>query len=118
MLVDVVSCELQCFCYYLSVVGMLFLVRLGSQASNQIGDAGACALGEALKSNARLGSLNLVSCKAFPILLSVVEMLELVTHGSQNHNRVGDTGAYGLGEGLKLNRSLRCIHLVGVSRAA
>ena len=111
-----VSCK--AFTILLSAVEILVLVTRGLQDRNAISDAGACGLGEALKSNSWLGSLNLVSCKAFTILLSAVDMLVLVTRDLQNHNRIGDIGAYGLGEGLKLNQSLRCIHLVGVSRAA
>ncbi len=53
-------------------------------------------------------SLDLV---VVPVLRCYRDMLEL-TRGLQGGNHVGDAGACGLGSGLKVNSSLRELHLV------
>ena len=44
------------------VVGVLLLVTLWIKRDNQVGDKGACDLGDGLESNAGLKRLYLVSC--------------------------------------------------------
>ena len=48
------------------------------------------------------------------IVLCFEGMLHLIdlTRGMQGYNKVGDAGALGLGEGLKMNSSLQMLNLV------
>ena len=95
------------------------------QHSNHISDAGALALGEALKFNSCLHHLSLVSdllfqqCSVFRVSVTLfsrfVAGVFRMTLVSQQCNKVSDTGAYGLCEGLKVNRSLQKLYLVRIS---
>ena len=98
------------------------------QAQNNIRDAGACGLGGGLKANVSLQMLSLVRALFFVLFLFVfcfvfglvelccdrfLESMFDLTRGMQGNNKVGDVGAVGLGEGLKMNSSLLMLNLVG-----
>ena len=95
-------------------VGFLIGVTRGVQSMNEVGDAGACAIGDGLKSNNSLLELHLVS---FHGTFYNIQSLLNVSHVVQYSNRIGATGACELAEGLKRNSGLRTIRLVSfVSR--
>ncbi len=95
---------------------MLHWVTPNAQATSQVKSAGGCSLGESLKVNNSLQELHLVShvflfsslcCDCFVCILHL-------THVEQGYNEVGDEGALGLGEGLKMNSSLQMLFLVSI----
>ena len=61
--------------------------------------------------NNSLQHLSLVSAYLFLSLCSCVVAL-IIMRGLQQYNQVGDAGAFGLGEGLKVNSSLQKLYLV------
>ena len=80
---------------------------------NTIGDGGACALSEALKTNTRLfhlGLIGLFTAKWF--FFGKLSMFFLFK--TQSANNIGDKGAVALGEALKTNIALKIIHLAGI----
>ncbi len=124
------------------------LLTRALQACNQVGDEGACALGEGIKFHSNVRDLSLVSAEAFcalgrgcqggygmrvltlwlyvtivltlwlyvPIVLTLWLYVPIVlTLWLQYKNLVGDAGACGLAEGLRLNSSLQCLGLVSSS---
>ena len=89
------------------------------QTDNKVGDAGACGLGEGLKTNSSLKKLFLVRCACFGLCLicsywAFFKGLFGVTRRLQNDNEVGEAGALGLAEGLKSNSCLQAMGLVRV----
>jgi hypothetical protein len=81
------------------------------QDDNKVGDAGACGLGEGLKTNSSLKTLSLVR-KPFFVSAFFFESdrdLPWMTRTLQMNNDVGDAGAFGLAEGLKCNTSLKAL---------
>jgi hypothetical protein len=94
----------------------LLVITRGLQEGNQIGDAGACGLGQGLKVNGSLRQLWLVSlfslCSVDVVAQLLFEELLAVTLGLQTGNQIGDAGACGLGQGLMANSSLQRLKLV------
>lgn len=87
------------------------------QGYNQVGNAGAVGLGEGLKLNSSLQTLNLVSdlCWCSWCLHSEGFVgFHSMTLCLQVDNNVGDAGVLGLGEGLKGNSSLQTLNLVSL----
>jgi hypothetical protein len=96
------------------------------QFDNQISDAGACALGQGLSKNCSLKWLNLVRASFVARVLSLcfslhwfgrsrgffVNLCGEMTHVLKWKNQVGDSGAVGFGQSLKLNNSLQFLELV------
>ena len=91
-------------------------MTLVSQEGNQIGDAGACGLGQGLMANSSLRQLWLVSrfllCSFHLVAQLPFEELLAMTLDLQTGNQIGDAGACGLGQGLMANRSLQWLNLV------
>jgi hypothetical protein len=87
------------------------------QCDNQVGDTGACGLGEGLKVNSSLHILNLVSdfvlicCCCVWARLCFNILFQLI-FDLQENNLVGDAGACGLGQGLQVNSGLEELNLV------
>ncbi len=90
------------------------------QNSNKIGDNGGRGLGEGLKVNSSLEDLFLVR-HLISILICLLRVRCRQREGRgwaaltcvlQANNRIGDDGARELGEGLKVNSSLRHLELV------
>lgn len=79
------------------------------QRNNRVGEKGAVALAEVLKSNSSIQILDLVSSYFRAVSSSCISGVDC---GAQGYNRLGDAGADALGEGLKLNRSLTELNLV------
>ena len=85
------------------------------QNENQIGDAGAAGLGEVLKVNSSLRELYLVRLFVYCLFLwgrcreRAGRGSAALTRVLQNQNQIGDAGAAGLGEGLKVNSSLQML---------
>ncbi len=74
----------------------MFVLISSSSSSNNIGDEGAALIGEVLKLNHTLTSLQ-----------SVIDSFdELIMTLRLAGNRIGDEGAASIGEGLKLNHTL------------
>ena len=66
---------------------------------NQIGDAGALAIGLALERNQVSYTFSFFSCIInFPYLLQTLTTLELF------YNRIGDAGAQAIAQGLERNQ--------------
>jgi len=88
------------------------------QGENGIGDAGAAGLGEGLEVNSSLQELVLVRLFGYCLFLwgRCREREErgsaALTRVLQQQNSIGDAGAAGLGEGLKVNSSLQALYLV------
>jgi hypothetical protein len=85
------------------------------QGRNAIGDFGAKMIGEGLKVNSSLDSLDLVSFFLFllePVGGRAGRGSSALTRVLQEENQIGVAGAAGLGEGLKVNGSLRSLDLV------
>ena len=81
-------------------------------ADNNIGDDGACALSEALKTNTRVFHIGLMSMSPSKVFLVKCESHDLVhVHEA---NKVGDKGAIALGEMMKTNTGLKILHLRGI----
>ena len=81
------------------------------QMNAKIGDAGACGLGEGLKTNSSLKKLILVRCACFGLCIicgycAFCKRLFGVTQRLQAGNQVGDAGALGLAMVLKSNSCL------------
>ncbi len=77
--------------------------------SNQIGDAGAAALSEALKSNATLTKLflqNQVGEAGAAALSEALKINATLTELNLGDNQIGDAGAAALSEALKSNATL------------
>ena len=100
--------------------GTLEFTRL-LQDANRIGDVGAHYMGMGLKVNSSLKRLYLVRNKALllMVLFALVGCCEkagrrtaALTRVLQDNNSIGDGGACGLGEGLKVNSSLMIISMV------
>ena len=91
-----------------------------SQSKNNIGDAGACSVGEVLKTNSSLRVLKLVSVlhgfffcfTCLACIACIARILVFVTRGEQRKISFGNRGACGLGEGLQSNGSLKKLDLV------
>jgi len=88
------------------------------QFENGIGDAGAAGLVEGLKVNSSLQTLGLVRL-FFVVCFLWGRCRERAGRGSaaltrvlQSRNQIGDAGAAGLGEGLRVNSSLQELYLV------
>jgi hypothetical protein len=90
----------------------------GIQGGNEIGDRGAELIGQGLKVNRSLQTLHLVRLFVYCLFLWAMqgEGGERAGRGSaaltrvlQERNRIGDAGAAGLGEGLKVNSSLQML---------
>ncbi len=86
------------------------------QGENQVGDAGAMAIGEALKVNNSVQDLDLVRymfsffCESY---FGVFGLLRLkVTPKIQGRNQVRDTGAKAIEEALQFNNSVQTLDLV------
>ena len=79
---------------------------------NKIGDGGACALSEALKTNTRLFHLGLIGLFTAKVVFGKLSMFFLFK--TQSANNIGDKGAVALGEALKTNIALKIIHLAGI----
>jgi hypothetical protein len=92
----------------------LGILTYGLQWNNRVGDQGALALGEMLKTNSSIQILNLVkSLFVFVLFGSVLKFLHCgLNCGLQGYNQLGNAGAIGLAEGLKSNCSLRELNLV------
>jgi hypothetical protein len=96
------------------------------QFDNAISDAGASALGQGLVKSCSLRWLNLVRASFVARVLSLcfslhwfcrsrgffVNLCGEMTHVLKWKNQVGDSGAVGLGQSLKLNNSLHFLELV------
>ncbi len=92
-------------------------LTLALQNNNDIGDEGACALGDGLKANSSLEYLELV--RLFHIYIFFVAFWDMVqgdmhalTLLLQDNNDIGDEGARALGNSLKVNSSLLFLKLV------
>jgi hypothetical protein len=83
--------------------------------TNRIGDAGAAALSEALKSNATLTSLSLAGNRigdaGAAALSEALKSNATLTSLQVSSNRLGDAGAAALSEALKSNATLTTLHL-------
>jgi hypothetical protein len=97
--------------------GQLRDIADAHQVNTGIGNAGACFIGEGLKFNNSLLELRLVrififvccdciEVRSFDHLISRVFFL-------QSNNVIGDHGAGGLGDGLKMNSIMQQLYLVG-----
>ena len=88
------------------------------QRKNQLGDAGARGLGEVLKVNSSLQGLWLVRLFVYCLFLwgrsreRAGKGSAALTRVLQDKNGIGDAGAAGLGEGLKVNSSLQRLWIV------
>jgi hypothetical protein len=92
-------------------------VTLGLQNVNEVGAAGALALGEMLKVNSSLQTLLLVSVSIYFDLLLTCLCCEWVsnvalTRGFQAGNHLSEAGVLSLAEGLRVNSSLQMLDLV------
>ncbi len=90
---------------------MFFGLMLDAQFSNRIGDVGACAFGDSLKSNRSLKMLWLVSNLLIAAAAACAVLFHL-TRQLKGGNVVEDAGACSLRDGLKFNCSLLELHLV------
>jgi Ran GTPase-activating protein (RanGAP) involved in mRNA processing and transport len=80
------------------------------RAGNQIGDEGAKALAEALKTNETITTVNLSGVR----VVCGVSWLRLTFHWMRlQGNPIGDEGAKALAEALKTNKSVTNIYLYG-----
>ncbi len=83
------------------------------QDYNRVGDAGACAIAEALKQNNSVRELRLV--RSLFLLNNFRKFLFVMLEPTlivQWDNQVGDAGACAIAEALKQNRSVRVLYLV------
>ena len=78
------------------------------QAGNYIGDGGARALSEALKTNTTLQSLN-IGCEQEESEEDELETLP--TTNKSSDNGIGDEGARALSDALKTNTTLTALNL-------
>jgi hypothetical protein len=90
------------------------------QWNNGIGAEGANVFGEALKVNASVQKLNLVSVFVLFLLVFVLRVFccceesGRLTCAVQGNNDIGDEGGKALGEALKVNTSVQLLDLVSV----
>lgn len=93
-------CYLFCSEIKLLFEGIMSMTR-DLQMNAKIGDAGACGLGEGLKTNSSLKKLILVRCACFGLCIicgycAFCKRLFGVTQRLQAGNQVGDAGALGV----------------------
>ena len=93
--------------------GPLLCMTSGMQSHCNVNNEGACALGDALRSNCCLKTLDLVSRCCFCAIATTRAGMSLgLTRRLQDFAGVGDKGAFALGDGLISNRSLETLSLV------
>jgi Ran GTPase-activating protein (RanGAP) involved in mRNA processing and transport len=80
-------------------------------SANSIGEAGALALAEALKTNLSLTTLDLSCMFIQHNLAQLCNISACVISDTGTGNRFGDDGAQSLAEGLKENRTLTALSL-------
>ena len=93
------------------------------RAGNKIGDAGAAALGDALKVNGGITTLCL-SCEQRGAMLTMrllgasVLSCTMQMHVRRADNKIGAAGAAALGDALKVNKAITTFYMSSELRGA
>ena len=87
------------------------MINNNERNDNKIGDSGGCSIGDGLKVNSTLTSLNL-DWRINDLYDEIGWYLyELINNNERNGNNIGDTGGCSIGEGLKINSTLTKLDL-------